>query len=69
MASISEEHVRCHIDCPHCMFNTVRSQASYHIECPEDEDEEEDISYDEEEMYSDYWDDDVYDPMDPLDWY
>ena len=49
------------------MFNKVRSQ--YHIEYPEDEDEEEDISYDEEEMYSDYWDDDVYDPMDPLDWY
>ena len=69
VASIPEEHVRCHIDCPHCMFNTVRSQASYHIEYPEDEDEEEDISYDEEEMYSDYWDDDVYDPMDPLDWY
>ena len=69
VASIPEEHTRCHIDCPHCRFNTVRSQASYHIEYPEDEEEEEDISYDEDEMYSDYWDDDVYDPMDPYDWY
>ena len=32
-------------------------------------DEELDISNYEDEMYSDYWDDDVYDPMDPYDWY
>ena len=69
VASIPEEHIRCHIDCPHCQFNTVRSQASYHIEYPEDDDEEEDESYEDEELYSDYWDDDAYDPLDQYDWY
>lgn len=69
VASIPEEHVRCHIDCPHCKFNTVRNQASYHIEYPEEDEDECDVSYDEEELYSDYWDDDVYDPFDPYDIY
>ncbi|WAR23710.1 KLH11-like protein [Mya arenaria] len=62
-AKIPNELISCHIDCPHCKYKTMRSQVSYSsvIYPPDDDDYDEDVSYDEDDMYSDFWDNDVYD--------
>ncbi|XP_053395694.1 uncharacterized protein LOC128555905 [Mercenaria mercenaria] len=62
VATIPSHLVRCHIDCPHCKFVSVRSQATYQIDYPDDDQEEdEDLSYDDEDVYSDYWENEMYD--------
>jgi hypothetical protein len=62
VAKIPSNLVRCHIDCPHCKYFGVRSQATYQIDYPDDDPEEdEDLSYDDEDVYSDYWENDIYD--------
>ena len=69
---VPAEHVRCHIDCPHCKYHTARSLASYEIEDPEEEeDDDEEISFEDEDVYnySDYWDDDYYNEYSDTDWF
>lgn len=62
VGKIPSQLVRCHIDCPHCKYVSVRSQATYQIDYPdEDPEEDEDLSYDDEDVYSDYWENDIYD--------
>ncbi|KAK3597442.1 hypothetical protein CHS0354_040182, partial [Potamilus streckersoni] len=77
IARIPNDHVHCHINCPHCTFHSHRSQATYQIDYPEDEDEEEDYSYDGDDLQSQYWNDgdalydnfeDMYDPYNEF-WY
>ncbi|KAL3873365.1 hypothetical protein ACJMK2_036495 [Sinanodonta woodiana] len=74
---IPNDHVRCHINCPHCTFHSRRSQATYQIDYPEDDEDDEDYSYDGDDLPSDYWDDDdalydnfedMYDPYNEF-WY
>lgn len=58
IAKIPSHLVRCHIDCPHCKYVSVRSQATYQIDYPDDDPEEDDdLSYDDEDVYSDDWND------------
>lgn len=62
VGKIPSQLVRCHIDCPHCKYVSARSQATYQIDYPdEDPEEDEDLSYDDEDVYSDYWENDIYD--------
>lgn len=69
MAKIPSQLVRCHIDCPHCKYMSVRSQATYQIDYPDDDgDEDEDLSYDDDDMYSDFMYDD-YENIPDYDWF
>ena len=60
---IPNELVSCHIDCPHCKFSSIRSQVSYAgVMYPSNEDDyDDDISYDDDDMYSDFWENDMID--------
>ena len=70
-ARVPGSATRCHINCPHCKFVSIRSQTSYMmVDLPEDEDDQ-DLSSDDD-MYSDFWGNDAYDELDmypDLDWF
>ncbi|XP_046564121.1 LOW QUALITY PROTEIN: uncharacterized protein LOC124272919 [Haliotis rubra] len=75
VGKMPRDHVRCHIQCPHCQYVTRRSQATYDIaysDNPDDDDDEYSIdnySYDysnhsyvwDEDDMIDLDDDDIYD--------
>ncbi|KAH3697004.1 kelch-like protein 21 [Dreissena polymorpha] len=69
-ARIPSDVISCHIDCPHCKYTSMRSVVSYNgVEYPDEDDiYDHDLSYDDEEddddMYSDFWDNDMYDRVD-----
>lgn len=73
VAKLPADQVKCHISCPHCSFETRKSQAIYNVEYPYDEDDYDeytDYSYDDDDFPSDNWDDyhdcDPYDPYDDM---
>lgn len=65
---VPSSSVSCHIQCPHCKFANVPRQVLCAMAEYGDEDEEEefdqDFMSDDDDVYSDFWDMDMYDDRD-----